>query len=98
MDGVFTSLNRAQQLLDLVDDEWLADQLSDDGNWRYFERKFALTVCAPGVTSADIEVPPEHDLVAEEDEALAEQEAKAKAEEDKWTELALAQFLESKPL
>ena len=30
-DGKFSSVNRPKELLDLVDDEWLADTLSDDG-------------------------------------------------------------------
>jgi len=31
MDGQFTYLNQANVLLDVVDDEWRADVLSDDG-------------------------------------------------------------------
>ncbi len=31
VDGAFTSLNRWTAIVDVVDDEWLADSLSDDG-------------------------------------------------------------------
>jgi len=31
MDSVFTSVHRHIVLLDLVDDAWAADELSDDG-------------------------------------------------------------------
>lgn len=33
MDSVFTSVHRSVILLDLVDDAWAADCLSDDGSW-----------------------------------------------------------------
>jgi hypothetical protein len=36
IDGVYTALCRLQPLIDLVDDNWAAETIDDDGNeWRH---------------------------------------------------------------
>ena len=68
MDGVYSSVFRPVELLDLVDQEWLSAALSDDGDSRRrFGSAFHLKLYA------EIELPPEQVLAFEHYDDLSEQ-------------------------
>jgi len=77
-DGQFVqTVHRPRCLLDVIDEEWLADTLSDD----------------------DIEIPPEQDHAPDDHDGidLGDKAASKTVTTEKWTELALQQFLDDKP-
>ena len=96
-DTSFASVNQKNKFIDIIDDDWLQDCLSDDGMLLYSNRLFSLLdLCFRiflnnlGFIFLEIDAPKDFEFAADDDADEDEQQSN----EDVWNDTGLEIFAE----